>query len=147
MEALMAYLHYLTILLTAAFLTAEVIVCREGMTAADVRRLPRLDVIFFVAALGTLVTGVLRLFFYAKSVSFYLPNPFFILKMALWLAIAAISIKPTLLFMRWRRALAGDGALPHATQISAVRRLIHVELLLLALMPLMAVLMARGIGR
>jgi uncharacterized membrane protein len=31
--------------------------------------------------------------------------------------------------------------------VAGVRRLIHLELTLFALMPLMAVLMARGIGR
>jgi uncharacterized membrane protein len=31
--------------------------------------------------------------------------------------------------------------------VSRVRRLLHLELALLALMPLMAVLMARGLGR
>ena len=36
---------------------------------------------------------------------------------------------------------------PTGNEIASVRRFIHIELGLLALMPLMAVLMARGIGR
>src|SRR6266849_6743575 len=36
---------------------------------------------------------------------------------------------------------------PTGDEIASVRRFIHIELGLLALMPLMAVLMARGIGR
>ena len=143
----MAYLHSLSIIVTVSFLVAELVLCRPGLTADHVRLLPRLDVVFFVAALAALGTGLLRLFFYAKGVWFYLPNPTFQVKMALYLAIALISIKPTLGFIRWRRALGAGGALPPAAEILGVRRLIHVELGLVALMPLMAVLMARGVGR
>ena len=64
-------------------------------------------------------------------------------KMALYVIIAALSIKPTRTFMRWKRA----GAAPTRDEIAGARRIIHVELGLLALMPLLAVLMARGLGR
>jgi putative membrane protein len=67
--------------------------------------------------------------------------------MALYLAIALISVVPTMRFIKWRRALDAGGAPPDAAAVAGVRRLIHVELTLFALMPLMAVLMARGIGR
>jgi putative membrane protein len=147
MEPLLAYLHYLAIIFTAGFLTAEMAICRPGLGAEQVRLLPRLDILFFVSALLALGTGLLRLFFYAKGVGFYLPNPFFITKMALYLAIALISIKPTLAFIRWRKTLLSAAALPSTDAVAGARRLIHLELALLALMPLMAVLMARGIGR
>ena len=128
MEPLVAYLHYLAIVLLAGVLVAEMVVCRPSLDAEQVRLLPRLDIVFFSAALLALATGLLRLFSYAKGVGFYLPNP-------------------TLSFLRWRRRLAESGALPPALEIATARRLIHVEMALLALMPLMAVLMARGIGR
>jgi putative membrane protein len=147
MEPLMAYLHYLAIVLISGFLVAEMVVCRPAMEAEQVRLLPRLDLVFFAAALLALVTGLVRLFVYAKGVSFYLPNPFFLAKMALYVAIAALSIKPTISFLRWRRRLAETGELPPAAEIAGARRLLHVEVALLALMPLMAVLMTRGIGR
>jgi len=146
-EPLLAYLHYLTIILIGAFLTAELILCRPGLTAAQVRLLPRLDIVFFVSALGALATGLLRLFFYAKGVGFYLPNPAFIAKMVLFLAVALMSIFPTLRFIRWRNSLETGSAPPAADEVAKVRRVLHIELGLFALMPLMAVLMARGIGR
>lgn len=147
MEPLLAYLHYLAIILIGAFLTAELLVCRPGLAAAQVRMLPGLDVVFFVAALLALATGLLRLFFYAKGLDFYLPNPFFVAKMALYLVIVLLSVYPTRAFIRWRRALITGGAIPHVEEVTAVRRVLHLELGLFALMPLMAVLMARGIGR
>ncbi len=147
MEPLLAYLHVLAFIVTGAFLTAELVLCRPGLTAEHVRLLPHLDIVFFVAALGALATGLARLFFYAKGVGFYLPNPAFHAKMALYLVIAVLSISPTLRFIRWRRVLIAANALPPGEEVAAVRRLLHAELGLFALMPLMAVLMARGIGR
>ena len=141
MEPALAYLHYLSILLVAGFLTGELLLCRPGLDAAGARLLPRVDIAFFVCALLALATGLLRLFL-VKGAGFYLPNPVFWVKMALYVAIALISIRPTLLFMRWARA----GTTPPAAEVATARRLIHVELGLLALMPLVAVLMARGVG-
>jgi putative membrane protein len=147
MEPLVAYLHYLAIVLISGFLVAEMVVCRPTLGAEHVRLLPRLDIFFFAGALLALATGLLRLFYYAKGVGFYLPNPFFVTKMALYVAIAVLSIKPTVSFLRWRRQLGMSGVLPPPAEIAGARRLIHLEVALLALMPLLAVLMARGIGR
>jgi putative membrane protein len=147
MEPLIAYLHYLSIILLAGFLVGELVMCRVGMTTEQARRLAGIDAVFFASALAALATGVLRLLFYAKGVSFYTGNPTFWVKMALYVIIAVISIKPTRTFLRWKRAAAERGTAPVGDEIAAVRRVIHIELGLLALMPLMAVLMARGIGR
>ena len=147
MEVLLAYLHYLSIIATGSFLTAELILCRPPLGDAQVRQLTRVDVAYFVSALGALATGVLRLFFYAKGLGFYLPNPAFQAKLALYVIVAVLSVRPTMRFIRWSRGLAlGTGA-PDPAEVRAVRRLVHIELMLLALIPLMAVLMARGIGR
>ena len=147
MEVLFAYLHYLAIIATGGFLTAELILCRATLGAVQVRLLARVDIAYFTAALAALATGVVRLFFYAKGVGFYLPNPFFQAKLGLYVLIALLSIRPTMRFIRWSRALAQAESLPDPDEVRAVRRLVHVELILLALIPLMAVLMARGIGR
>jgi putative membrane protein len=145
-EPLVAYLHFLAIVLLFGFLVGELVVCRPGMSADQVRRLPGLDIAFFMAALLALATGLLRLFFFGKGLGFYLPNPVFWAKMALYAAVALISIRPTLTFIRWRRTVASAGPPPDA-EVARVRRLLHLELGLAALIPLAAVLMARGIGR
>ena len=94
-----------------------------------------------------LATGTARVFFGAKGVGFYVGNPVFWTKVALFIAVALVSIKPTFAFAHWRRAArdaAGYSVPPGAVQ--SARRLVLVELHLLALIPLAAVLMARGIG-
>ena len=62
-------------------------------------------------------------------------------------AAGLVSIKPTMAFIRWRRAAraAAGYSVPDA-EVRGARRLVLVELHLLALIPLAAVLMARGIG-
>ena len=148
MEPVVTYLHYLSMIFIGAFLTVELILCRPGLSAAHVRLLPRLDIGYFTAALVALGSGLLRVFVYAKGWPFYASNPVFWVKMALYLTVALISIAPTIAFIRWSRALgAAATPLPAASDIARVRRLVHLELALLALIPLMAVLMARGIGR
>jgi putative membrane protein len=147
MEPTLAYLHYLMILFLAGFLTVELVLCRPGLGAAQVLLLTRVDVLFFAAALGALATGLVRLFWYAKGLDFYLPNPAFHAKLALYVVIAVLSIRPTMRFIGWKRTLSQGGPPPGDAEVRAVRRVIHIELALFALMPLMAVFMARGIGR
>jgi putative membrane protein len=148
MEPVVTYLLYLSMIFIGAFLTVELVLCRPGLSAAHVRLLPRLDVGYFTAALIALASGLLRVFVYAKGWPFYASSPVFWVKMALYLAVALVSITPTIAFIRWSRVLgSGAAPLPAADDIARVRRLVHLELGLLALIPLMAVLMARGIGR
>src|SRR5262247_4657705 len=114
MEPLVAYLHYLSIIFVGGFLIAELVMCRVGMTSAQAQRLAIIDAVFFASAMAALATGLLRLFFYAKGVGFYTGNPTFWAKMALYVIIAVLSIKPTRTFVRWKRAAAG--ALPTADE-------------------------------
>ena len=57
------------------------------------------------------------------------------------------NIPPTLNYIRWRTALrANPAALPSASAIQATRKLIHIQFGLLFLLPILAAMMARGIG-
>ena len=68
--------------------------------------------------------------------------------LSLWGVIDLLSILPTRAFLRWRRARRADPAwrVPEV-EWRAARRWILVELHLLALIPLAAVVMARGLLR
>jgi putative membrane protein len=62
--------------------------------------------------------------------------------------VAVISIPPTLTFIRWRRALDHDPdwQVPEEERLR-MRRFVMSEVHLAALIPLFAVVMARGLGR
>jgi putative membrane protein len=147
-DALLAYLHFTAIFLLFAFLTVEVMMMRGALDAAAIRLLGRVDLWYFGSAIGALVTGLLRLVFGAKGPDFYLSAWPIYAKIGLFLAVALVSIQPTLTFVRWRRTLDHDAAWTVSDEErKRVRRLIMIEVHLAALIPFVAVIMARGLGR
>jgi putative membrane protein len=61
-------------------------------------------------------------------------------------AIGLISVAPTLTYLRWRRAARVDGRLPQQGELTRVRRWIHLQLALFVGLPMLAAMMARGVG-
>lgn len=148
LDAALAYLHYLAMFILFGFLTAEAVVIRRPLDAAEVRLLGRLDLWYFGAAIAVLATGFLRLGLGAKGADFYLSSWPVYVKVGLFLAIGMMSVYPTLAFIRWRRELDHDPAWPlPAAEQRRMRRLVMIEVHLAALIPLFAVVMSRGIGR
>ncbi|MCW7538867.1 DUF2214 family protein [Aquabacterium sp. A7-Y] len=146
LESLLAYLHFSAILALVVFLTSEAALCRtEWMNAAVVRRLARVDLLYVVAAAAVLLTGLARTIWGIKGFGWYWSQPLLHLKFTLFVAIGAMSIRPTLLFLRWRKALAAGGALPPEAEVRSARRWVMIEAHLLILVPLAATLLARGV--
>ena len=146
-DAILAYLHFASIFTLLWFLAKEWTLLKAGADAIDARRIARADIGYFLAALAVLASGVARALLGAKGWAFYAANPVFHAKVTLFLVVALVSIKPTRLFMRWRKAAAADAAFrvdPREWRLA--RRLLMIELHIVALIPLAAVLMARGIG-
>ena len=147
MEAAIAYLHFVSILSVTAFLVTELYLCNRDVQPPQVKTLAQVDLFYMLAAIAALTTGLLRLFAVGKGAGFYLHNPVFYIKIALFAAVGLISILPTRQFMQWNRAIkAGADRILRDDDIVTARRYIALELALLALIPLTAVLMARGIG-
>lgn len=147
MEPAIAYLHFVSILSVGAFLVTELFLCTRDLQPPHVRTLALVDLYYMIAAIVVLITGVLRVFVVGKGAGFYLQNPVFYIKVALFVAVGLVSILPTLQFVRWNRALkAGAERILRDSDIVTARRYIGLELVLLSFIPLMGVLMARGIG-
>ena len=146
-SALIAYLHYVAMISIAVMLVVEYMICMPGMTGTRIRQLARIDLFYMIAAILALGSGAARVVWFGKGAAFYLHNPVFYVKLALFVAVGLISIPPTLQYLRWRRGVkAGTANVAADYQVLRVRRLVLVELVLFALIPLMATLMARGIG-
>ena len=146
-EVLVVYLHIVAMILIAVFLAIEYLVCVPGLARERVKLLARIDLLYLIAAVLALATGVTRLVWYGKGAVFYLHNPVFYLKLALFVAIGLISIPPTIQYLRWMRLTkTSAGAVAADFEVLRSRRYVLVELVLFALIPLLAVLMARGIG-
>ncbi len=147
LDALLAYLHYISIFTLIVFLTAEAVVLRPGMTPEIRQRLVRYDAVYGFAALAVLVTGGLRLSYGAKGYAFYLHNPMFHIKVGLFILVGLLSIPPTITILRWKKqAKTLPDFVPPPSEIAKTRRWVMIESHLIVFIPLAAVLMARGIG-
>lgn len=146
-DALLAYFHFSAIFILFAFLTVEAMVLRNPLDASAVRLISRIDLWYFGAAALVLASGLMRLFWGVKGAGFYSTNPMFHIKLALFVAVGILSIPPTLQFRRWLKMLNVDAAfVPPEAERARARRLVMFELHIAALLPLFAVLMARGIS-
>ena len=145
LEAVLACIHLLALLTMVVFLSSEAALCRtEWMNAAVVQRLARLDMIFGIAAVAVLATGLMRVFLGAKGASGYVSQPLFHLKMALFITGALLSFKPTVVFRRWLRQLRDNGSLPAAAEVLSTRKWIMWQAHLIPVIAAVAVFYARG---
>lgn len=147
LDAVLAYLHFTAIFLLFGFMTVELMLVRGALDHAAARLLCRVDLWYLGSAIAALATGLLRLVLGAKGADFYLSSWPFYAKVGLFLAVAVISVQPTLTFIRWRRAFERDaGYRVGEEERKRMRRYLMMEVHLAALIPLFAVIMARGLG-
>jgi putative membrane protein len=148
LEALLAYAHFLAILTLVVFISSEAALCRaDWLNANVVERLAVVDRIYGIAAGAVLLTGVARTWWGIKGTAWYWSNGLLHLKLALFVAVALMSIKPTVMFIRWRRELRASGSLPAQAQVRTARKWVMAQAHLIALIPLVAVFLARGFGK
>jgi putative membrane protein len=148
LEAILAYVHILAILTMVVFISSEAALCRvEWLNKAVVERLARIDMIYGIAAMVVLASGIARTVWGVKGSAWYWSNPLLHIKLTLFIVVGVISIFPTLSYMRWRKAVRANGALPTEAQIRKTRKLVMIQAHILVLIPLAAVFLARGFGK
>lgn len=145
-EALFAYLHYAAIFALAGAMLVEYALLRQPDVNPFVNMLARTDLIYGLAALAVLATGLARLFSYGKGLDWYLGTWLMHLKLTLFVLVALVSIVPTLRFIRWKKRLAAGGRVEPGEQ-RGMRLLVLVQMHIVFLLPLLGVLIARGYGR
>ncbi len=147
LEAILAYLHILAILTMVVFISSEAAICRsEWMNARVVERLVRVDLIYGIAAVLVLASGLARTYWGFKGGGWYWTNWLLHLKIGMFVVVALMSIKPTLMYRRWRRELRATGALPGDAQITDARKWVMIQAHIIAIIPIAAVFLARGFG-
>ena len=144
-EALLASLHLLLILTLVVFLSSQAALCRsEWMNAAVVRRLAKLDMIYGLVALALLLSGIARIIWGVKGLTWYVSQPLFHLKMLLFFVTALLSLRPTFTIRKWLKALNVAGVLPQPESVRQVRRWLMVQAHLIPVIAVVAVYWARG---
>ena len=148
LEAILAYVHFLAILTMVVFISSEAALCRvEWLNKAVVERLARIDMVYGMAAMVVLVSGIARTVWGVKGSGWYWSNPLLHIKLTLFIIVGVMSIFPTLTYLRWRKAVRASGTLPGEAEIKKTRKLVMIQAHILVLIPLAAVFLARGFGK
>jgi putative membrane protein len=92
-----------------------------------------------------IISGLALLLWSVQPSAYYLRNPVFYIKLAVFASMLLIAITPARIVAQWHREAAAGG-LPDAASIAFVRRYFTVELVLFLLVPLAASITAQGIG-
>jgi putative membrane protein len=129
-SALLAFLHHLAAFTLLAALAAELALFPD-------RRLRAVDAVYGASAGVLLVVGLVRVFYFEKGAAYYFANTLFLAKVAVFLAVALLSIYPTVMFRRAHLSPAQTGR---------VRLALRLQLAGVMAIPLFAALMAKGIG-
>jgi putative membrane protein len=141
---IVAWIHYVAIMLMIASLLGEHLLLKREMTAAEAKTLQRLDIIYGGSAALVLITGILRMFL-EKGPAYYNHHIGFHVLFGIFVITALISIYPTLIFLRWRSdTSAGQGQQLASDQFKKIQMILRVEMTLLLLAPFFATWMAHG---
>jgi putative membrane protein len=142
-EIILRYVHFISIFAIVGSLVSEHLLLKNSLSRKELDRLSKIDGVYGLAALVLLGVGMtLWLGGFGKPTEFYSNNPIFHIKLTLFVLIGLLSIYPTVFFLKSRKGDSDEMvAIPKAIFWS-----LRLELLLLAVIPILAGLMAKGIG-
>ena len=136
------YLHFVSIFLLVSTVFTENILIGKKLTGKQVGLLAKVDGLYGLASILVLTTGFTLWLWVGKPASFYSHNFIFYTKLGLFTVVGLLSIVPTIFFIQKRKLPAEE-----IVEIpSKILSMVRVELVILACIPLFAVLMAMGIG-
>jgi len=146
-KAGVAYVHYLSFMLCFGALVLERRLIKANPSKQDATLMVITDVVYGIAALALLGSGILRVLYFGQGSEFYTENPLFWRKVGVYLAVGGLSLYPTITYILWAIPLR-KGELPQVSEALAKRLgwILNIELVGFAAIPLMATLMARGVG-
>jgi putative membrane protein len=124
-------------------LVSEHLLLKKELTRNEIARLSRIDAVYGIAALTLVAVGLtLWLGSIGKPSVWYTKNWIFHTKITLFATIGLLSIYPTVFFIKNRKGNPEE----KVTIPKSIFWMLRFELLLLFIIPLLAGLMARGIG-
>ncbi len=144
-SAFIAYAHYLSVFGVVVALTIEALTFGQNLSLQKRRILGKADTVYGIAAILVLITGFTRVYFFGKGPDYYFSNSIFLSKLGLFIVVGILSAYPTVVFLKWRKA-GSEMITLDRKQYLLIRRLINLEIILVLTLPLLAAMMARGMG-
>ena len=146
-SASVAYIHYLSFMVCFGALIYERISLKSNPCREEAVSMVVADIIYGIAGVSLLVSGIYRVIAFGQGSEFYTQNPIFWTKIIIFTLVGSLSLYPTITYVLWAIPLS-KGTLPNVTEklVSRLRLIINIELVGFASIPFLATLMARGIG-
>ena len=146
-SASVAYIHYLSFMLCFGALIYERISLKANPNRKESISMVVADIIYGIAGVALLVSGIYRVIKFGQGSEFYTQNPIFWTKMIVFGLVGSLSLYPTVTYVLWAIPLS-KGELPKVgiDLVSRLRFIINIELVGFASIPFLATLMARGVG-
>ena len=146
-SASVAYIHYLSFMLCFGALLFERISLKVDPNRQEAISMVIADIIYGIAGIALLVSGIYRVIKFGQGSEFYTENPIFWIKIIVFALVGSLSLYPTVTYVLLAIPLS-KGALPKVTEnlVSRLRLIINIELVGFASIPFLATLMARGVG-
>ena len=94
-STLVAYVHYLGIILCFGSLLFERLTLKVGLNRNETISMIIADVVYGLAGVAILVTGILRVKYFGQGGDFYTGNPVFWIKVSLYILVGLLSLYPT----------------------------------------------------
>ena len=142
-----AYIHYVSFMLCFAALALERRLIKTDPNRQEAITMVIIDVVYGVAGLALLISGILRVLYFGQGSEFYTQNPLFWWKICIFIFVGTLSLYPTITYILWSIPLT-KGELPvvRSSLVDRLRLVLNIELVGFALIPIFATLMARGVG-
>tara|TARA_Y100001968_G_C19251233_1_gene664506 strand:- start:251 stop:724 length:474 start_codon:yes stop_codon:yes gene_type:complete len=146
-SASVAYVHYLSFMVCFGALIFERISIKSNPSRKEAITMVIADIIYGVAGVALLISGIYRVLKFGQGSDFYTENPLFWAKIIIFALTGSLSLYPTVTYILWAIPLT-KGSLPKVTDnlVSRLKLIINIELLGFATIPFFATLMSRGIG-
>lgn len=145
--AVVRYLHILGILTSVGMLVLERAWLQADPGLRRARGLLLADGVYGLAALLTVLSGLLLVLRYGSGMAFYMANPLFWWKVGGFLSVGLLSLVPTVVFLRWIPPLRRGTPPPlNPSDADRLAWILNLELGGIAVVPLLATLVGRGVG-
>lgn len=134
-------LHFAAIFSLAGAAIIENMAIKAQISGEDARNLAKVDAVAGISYLLVLLIGLTLWLWVGKPREFYSTNPVFHLKLGLFVLMGILAVAPAMFFRRHRNSEAAS------IDVSRhLRVILKIQLVLLVIIPLLALLMARGVG-
>ncbi len=146
-SASVAYIHYLSFMICFGALIFERVSVKPNPNREEAISMVIADIIYGIAGVALLVSGIYRVIKFGQGSDFYTENPIFWTKIVVFALVGSLSLYPTVTYILWAVPLQ-KGELPKVTSnlVSRLKLILNIELIGFASIPFLATLMSRGIG-